>query len=116
MVFGDGEFECTRNDVAEHLKSDLNICGPDEHVPDVERCIRTIKERTRCTYNVLPFTDLPPKMVIEMVFLTVFWLNALPNKNGVSPTLSPSTIVTGRKIDCQLHCQIQYGQYVQTHE
>ena len=55
-------------------------------------------------------------MVIEMVFLNVFWLNAWPNKTGVSTKLSPSTIVTGRKVDCKLHCQIEFGQYVQTHE
>jgi hypothetical protein len=48
-VLGDGEFECTRGFVTTDLKSELNICGEDEHVPDIERCIRTVKERTRCT-------------------------------------------------------------------
>ena len=115
-MLGNGEFYCTRADVAKHLKSEINICSPEEHVTDVERCIRTIKERTRCTYNILPFTNLPTKMIIEMVFLSVCWLNFLPHQNGISPSLSPSTIVTGRKIDCKLHCQIEYGQYVQTHE
>ena len=51
-----------------------------------------------------------------MVFLSVFWLNSLPRQNRISPSLSLSTIVTGRKIDCKLHCQIEYGKYVQTHE
>ena len=51
-----------------------------------------------------------------MVFLSVFWLNTLPHQNVVSPSLSLSTIVTGRKIDCILHCHIEYGQYAQTHE
>ena len=35
LVLGNGEFDCTRADVAKHLKSELNICGPDEHVTDV---------------------------------------------------------------------------------
>jgi hypothetical protein len=52
-ILGDSEFECTRGDVASDLKSELNIFGEDEHVPDIERCIRTTKERIRCTYNVV---------------------------------------------------------------
>ena len=55
-------------------------------------------------------------MIAEMVFLSVFWLNAFPNKLGVSQTLSPKTIVTGLVIDYDKHCRIEYGQYVQTHE
>jgi hypothetical protein len=35
-VLGEGEFECTRGFIATDLKSELNICGEDEHVPDIE--------------------------------------------------------------------------------
>jgi hypothetical protein len=115
-ILGDSEFECTRGAVATDLRSELNICGEDEHVPDIERCIRTLKERTRCTYNVTPFDHFPPRMIIEMVFLSVFWVNAFPHKFGVSQTLSPRTIVTGLGIDYDKHCRVEYGQYVQTHE
>jgi hypothetical protein len=55
-------------------------------------------------------------MIVEMVFLSVFWLNAFPNKHGMSQTIRPRTIVTGRHIDYKIHCKIEYGQYVQTHE
>jgi hypothetical protein len=55
-------------------------------------------------------------MITEMVFLNVFWLNAFPNKLGVSQTLSPRNIVTGLGIDYTKHCRIVYGQYMQTHE
>jgi hypothetical protein len=116
LVLGDSEFECTRGAIATDLKSELNICGEDEHIPDIERCIRTTKERTRCTYNMSPFDHYPPRMVIEMVFLSVFWINAFPHRLGVSQTLSPRTIVTGLEVDYTKHCRIEYGQYVQTHE
>jgi hypothetical protein len=116
MILGDGEFECTCGALAADLHSNLNICGEDEHVPDIERCIQTIKERTRCTYNVLEFEQYPPKMISEMVFSSVFWLNAFPNRLGISNTMSPRTIVTGLTIDFAKHCRIEYGQYVQTHE
>jgi hypothetical protein len=114
-ILGDSEFECTRGAVATDLRSKLNICGEDEHVPDIERCIRTLKERTRCIYNVTPFDHFPPRMIIEMVFLSVFWMNAFPHKLGVSQTLSPRTIVTSLGIDYDKHCHVEYGQYVQTH-
>jgi hypothetical protein len=115
-ILGDSEFECTRGAVATHLHSELNICGEDEHVPDIERCIRTTKERTRCTYNSTPIEHYPPRMVIEMVFLSIFWINAFPHRLGISQTLSPRTIVTGLHIDYVKHCRVEYGQYVQTHE
>jgi hypothetical protein len=116
LVLGDSEFECTRGAIATNLQSDLNICGEDEHVPDIERCIRTVKERTRCTYNMLPFDHFPPRMIIEMVFLIIFWINAFPHRLGVSQTLSPRTIVTSLGVDYTKHCRVEYGQYVQTHE
>jgi hypothetical protein len=58
----------------------------------------------------------PPKLLIEMVFLSVFWLNAFLNKQGISCTISLRTIVTGKQIDYQTHCRVEFGQYVQTHE
>jgi hypothetical protein len=115
-ILGDSEFECTRGAVATDLRSELKICGEDEHVPDIERCLRTLKEWTRCTYNVTPFDHFPPRMIIEIVFLSIFWVNAFPHKLGVSQTLSPRTIVTGLGIDYDKHCRVEYGQYVQTHE
>jgi hypothetical protein len=51
-----------------------------------------------------------------MVFMSVFWLNAFPHMHGISRTLSPRTIVTGKHIDYKTHCRIEFGQYVQTHE
>jgi hypothetical protein len=63
-----------------------------------------------------PFEHFPPKMIIEMVFLSIFWLNTLPHRLGVSQTLSPRTIVTALGADYTKHCRIEYGQYVETHE
>jgi hypothetical protein len=88
-ILGDSEFECLRGSIATDIRSELNICGKDEHIPDVERCIRTVKERTRCTYHATPFQHFPPKLIMEMVFLNVFWLNAFPHSLGISTTLSP---------------------------
>jgi Zinc knuckle len=111
----DGEFETLRGDLAE-IGITLNTAAPDEHVGDIERYNRTIKERVRAMYNSLPFERIPHRMVIEMAKSSVFWLNAFPNVQGVSQVLSPRTIITGQTVDFNHHCKHQFGEYVQTHE
>jgi hypothetical protein len=38
---------------------DINGVSNDEHVPEVERYIHTVKERMRCIYNTVPFRRMP---------------------------------------------------------
>ena len=99
----DNEFKSIRGDLAD-MGIALNEAGRDEHVAEVERYIRTVKERTRATYNTLPFKRMPPTLVIEMVKQAVFWLNAFPHPKGVSESQSPRTIVTGQDVDYNRHC------------
>ena len=88
----------------------LNTASHDEHVPDIERHIRTIKERTRCIYNTLPFHKMPDRLIIEMVCTSNFWLNSFPSNNGISDVLSPRAIVTSSSLDFNKHCQIEQVQ------
>jgi hypothetical protein len=111
----DGQFEPLRGDLAE-MGIMLNTTSNNEHVPDIECYICTVKEQVRGIYNTLPFRQMPGRMIMEMVFSTVFWLNALPTRNGVSTTLSPRTIVTGATIDFNRHCQLEFGEYAQVDE
>ena len=94
----------------------LNKTSRDEHVGDIERYIRTIKERMRVIYNTLPFQKIPARLVIEMAKTAVFWLNAFPVAGGVSQDLSPRTILTGQQVDYKRHCWFQFGECTQTHE
>jgi hypothetical protein len=57
----DGAFEHLRGDLAT-LNITLNTSSNDEHIPEIERFIRTLKERTRCIYNSLPFQRFPPRI------------------------------------------------------
>jgi hypothetical protein len=93
-----------------------NIVLRDEHVPGAERYIHTIKECTRCVYNLLPFLKMPNRMITKMVYTSVFWLNMSPTSDGVSTTLSPLTIVAGLGLDYTNHCHLESGTYVQVHE
>jgi hypothetical protein len=115
MALMDGEFDKIRGDLAD-MGIVLNETARDEHVGDIERFIRTLKERIRAIYNTLPFKSVPPRLVIEMAKSCVYWLNAFPNPRGISDTLSPRMIITGQKMDYNRHCKYQFGQYVQTHE
>jgi hypothetical protein len=112
----DGEFELMHGDLA-NLGIALNEAACDEHIGDVERFIRTLKEPPFfAIYNTLPFTNMPPCLVIEMAKHAVYWLNAFPHPDGVSDTLSPRTIVMGQTVDYNRHCKYEFGQYVQSHE
>jgi hypothetical protein len=115
MILGDGQFETLRDGLAA-LGVGLNICAPDEHVAEIERFIRTVKERVRCLYTSCPFVRFPYLMIVRMVATSLFWLNNLPPNNGVSPTMTPRAIVTGLPVDYNAHCQIEFGAYAQTHE
>ena len=83
---------------------------------DVERYIRTIKEHMRGVSNTVPFKRLTCNMVMELAKAMVYWLNAIPSNMGVSPTMSPRTIITGQLLDYHKHCRYEFGEYVQTHE
>ena len=88
----------------------------DEHVPESERNVRTVKDRVRSVLNSLPFRKISDCMVIDIFLGQVFWLNVFPDKYRVSKTMGPHQIISGLKIDYHCQCCIAYGQYVQTHE
>jgi uncharacterized membrane protein YgcG len=94
----------------------FNLCAQNEHVPEIERYIRTVKDRTRSGYNSLPFERIPRLVLIRLVANAVFWLNAFPHADGVSDTLSPRYLLTGKHLDYRKHVRLEFGSYVQTHE
>ena len=89
--------------IHEKIQAEVNVVARSEHVPEIERYIRTIKERIRGTYGTLPFRLLPTRMLIELVYSSVFWMNAFPYEDGVSSHLSPRVLMTGKQIDYVNH-------------
>jgi hypothetical protein len=71
LMLMDGQFDHLRADLA-GIQIELNTVSENEHVPEIERHIRTNKERTRCIYNMLPFKRMPVRMIIEMVYHSTF--------------------------------------------
>jgi len=87
----------------------LNVTLRNEHVPEVERYIRTIKERVRAIASMLPFKKYPPRLIVRMVYNAVFWLNTFPHKDSVHATISPRTLIMGLAIDHHMHCKLAFG-------
>ena len=114
-AFMDGQFEPLRGNLAE-LGILLNTASNDEHVPEIEWQTQTVKERTRSIYCTLPFNKMPRRLIIEMVYAANYWLNMFPRKGGVSRTLSPRALLTGKTWSYTTHCKLEFGDYVQTHE
>jgi hypothetical protein len=94
----------------------LNIVPADSHVGEIERSIRTIKERLRTCLHGLPFKRLPKLMIKHMVSDTVRCLNQFPWKHGISETLSPAAIVVGVAIPDFTGMRIEFGSYAQVFE
>ena len=94
-LFMDREFECLRDileDDSEIKSALLNTTSTDEHVPEIERRIRVIKERTRAETSDLPYTYLPIIMIVELVSYVFTWSNVFPTEASVGD-LSPYYIV-----------------------
>ena len=94
----------------------VNLASSSEHVPEIERRIRVIKERSRSIRHSLPFNKIPTLLLIHIIFYAVKLLNHFPVKGGVSDTLSPNTIMTGETLNFMKHLSLQIGQYCQVHE
>jgi hypothetical protein len=109
----DREFECLRGDLPE---LNLKTTAASEHIPDVERQIRVLKERSRTIRSTLPFKAIPGRIIIELVYCADFWINAFPPSSGVSAFYSPRTIMTGMALDFAKHCKIPFGAYAEAHE
>jgi Reverse transcriptase (RNA-dependent DNA polymerase)/Zinc knuckle len=112
-IHADGAFECMREAVAPTI---LNINAADEHVGEVERSIRTIKERVRGALHGLPYKRLPKEMIKGAVRFAVKALNQFPAEDGISDVLSPVTIVTGLPAPDYNHIQLDFGEYVTVFE
>jgi hypothetical protein len=94
----------------------LNTMVTSEHVPEIERQIRLVKERARAIWSTLPFKRISNRMIVELINFVVLWLNAFPPLSGVSKTYSTRTIMTGTTLDYKKHCKLPFGVYVETHE
>ena len=66
--------------------------------------------------NTLPFTYIPRRMKIEFIYFVTLWLNAVPEKSGVSETFFPREILLRWRMDTKKHCRVLPGSYYEVHD
>ena len=64
---------------------------------EIERYIRTVREGVQGIYSTLPFTSIPTRIIVKLVYCSVFWLNSFPYRDGISFTLRPRVLVTANR-------------------
>jgi hypothetical protein len=77
----DGEFAPLKAEMLA-LGVSLNIASANEHVPEIERWIRVLKERTQATRHTLPFPYIPKVMLVAMVANARWRFSYTQSENG----------------------------------
>jgi hypothetical protein len=112
-ILADNEFESIRESM-EALGVVVNVTAKEEHVPEIERQHRVIKEHARAVIQTLPFKNMPKKMRIALIHNVVFWLNNIPK---VGQEHSPKDLVFGDQLlHYKVVCRIPFGAYAQVHD
>ncbi len=88
----------------------LNLGSANEHVPEIERKIRVIKERVRAVIYSIPFNSLPAQMLVHAVLFVTKQLNLFSVKGGLSSKLSPKQIMLGKVVHYKF-CAMCFGRY-----
>jgi hypothetical protein len=112
-IHPDGEY----NPVKESFPGvHFSITSADDHIPEAELSIRSVKETVRATIHGMPYKRLPRVMVKALVAFATRAINSFPHADGVSPTLSPDTIITGRPKPDYRDMKLEFGTYVEVYD
>ena len=116
-IAGDDKFDPLKNILKEKCNMECNPTAADEHVAEVERMIRVVKERIQALCSRMPWNEAIPKLMMrETVKNSVMMINAFPLKSGINNYLSPCNIVTGKTLDYKTHFHLPFGDYAQVHQ
>lgn len=90
----------------------LQHSPPYQHAQRVERYIQTLNARVRTVLDSLPY-DLPGKLYGELIHSCIVHMNDLPN--SLHPTLSPSLLFKGDRLDITRRILIPFGTLAMFH-
>ena len=112
-ILMDNEFEKVKN----HIQlAHLNTLAAKEHIREIERRIRVIKERCRGNICTLLYTRIPQIMLTHLLHHVVMWLNNFPVAKGISDRFSPQEIILRHKLDYHHHCWAPFDTYCKVHQ
>ncbi len=97
---------------------ECNTMSAKEHVSKAERTICTLKERMWGLLALLPFSHIPRRMKIKIVYFIMLWLDAFLVKPGISTIYSPQELLllVRWKLDHKKHCRVLPGSYCEVHD
>ena len=110
-ILMDNEFEKVKDHIPMVI---VNTPAVAEHVAEIERRIRTIKERCRGIMCTLPYTALPTQILIHLLHFVVMWLNNSPSATGISSRFSPREIILCTPLKYKQHCRSPLGHIVKS--
>ena len=110
FIHGDNEFQLEDLETA-ISPSSLEIYAPEEHVPNIERSVRTVKEKCRALTHSVPYERYTKLMTVALIENATYWLNAFPNNSGIVGNISPSQIVQGHPAPDYNTKRIPFGSY-----
>jgi hypothetical protein len=112
-IHADGEFNCLHSAFPD---IHFTICLADDHVREIERAIRTIKEYIRTAIHGMPYARLPQVLVTELAVASIRNINMFPHPDGISTSMLPATIVTGVPKTDYRTLKLEFGTYVQVYD
>ena len=80
-IRADGELKCLEHELQPCV---TNIAAPGEHVPEIERSVRTTKESTHTLQHDLPFQKQPKMMTEANVYCSIKHLDVSHPSDGIS--------------------------------
>jgi len=113
LVDGEGAM-ISMQEYLESVGITVSSTARNEHVPEVERAIRHVKERVRGIYNTLPYKT-SQQMLKYMVYYVCMMINIMPKANSAGG-ISAREAFTGIKTDYQRDIKIGFGEYVQVYD
>ena len=115
IVRGDLEFKPLEQLVKELPQvPELDLAAKEEHVGDIERNTRLVKEKFRQLRHTLLFLQIPRFIIVQMVQVCTTTSNMFPRKGG-SSQYYPNMIVTNRGVSMD-QLRVRFGLYVQVWE
>ncbi len=111
-IHADNEFSKVENDI---LPIRLHCCGVDDHVPEVERSVRTQKNENRSVCHAMPYKCIPRVMVRQLILQGNEFLNAFGSEDNIGDGLTPRNIIDNLPHVDYNHLKYEFGEYVQLH-
>jgi hypothetical protein len=88
----DPEFKPLKSWLQDAFQISMNVANPQDHVPQIERTNRVIKERVRAAFHSLPCKQVPKTLVQYLVMEATKKLYFFPPSGGVSSAFSPRMV------------------------